>query len=147
MNLDKYTQKSQEALLAAQRLAQEYQHQVVEPIHLLLALVQQEDGIVPAIITKVSGGTQAIQQELRNGNIPIAVVATAGTTDFGSIDPLTAIGHMATRYNLWFHIDAANLRGHLDIVEPNLDCLGCSFIPIDLDSGSVRVRRRWWRRG
>src|SRR5271157_3761823 len=66
MNLEKYTQKSQEALLAAQQLAQEYKHQVVEPIHLLLALVQQEDGIVPAIITKVSGGTQAIQQELSN---------------------------------------------------------------------------------
>ena len=58
MNLEKYTQKSQEALLAAQRLAQDYQHQVVEPIHLLLALVQQQDGIVRAIITKVSGGTQ-----------------------------------------------------------------------------------------
>jgi ATP-dependent Clp protease ATP-binding subunit ClpB len=66
MNLEKYTQKSQAAILAAQQLAQEYQHQVVEPIHLLLALVQQEDGIVPAIITKVSGGTQAIQQELSN---------------------------------------------------------------------------------
>ena len=64
MNLDKYTQKSQEALLAAQNLAQDYQHQVVEPIHLLLALVQQEDGIVRAIITKASGGTQAIQAEL-----------------------------------------------------------------------------------
>ena len=64
MNLDKYTQKSQEALLAAQRLAQDYQHQLVEPIHLLLALVQQPDGIVRAIITKVSGGTQAIQEEL-----------------------------------------------------------------------------------
>jgi len=64
MNLDKYTEKSQEALLAAQHLAQDYQHQVVEPIHLLLALVQQEAGIVPAIITKTSGGTQAIQEEL-----------------------------------------------------------------------------------
>jgi ATP-dependent Clp protease ATP-binding subunit ClpB len=64
MNLDKYTQKSQEALLVAQGLAQDYQHQVVDPIHLLLALVQQQDGIVRAIITKVSGGTQAIQDEL-----------------------------------------------------------------------------------
>jgi len=64
MNLDKYTQKSQEALLAAQHLAQDYQHQLVEPIHLLLALVQQPDGIVRAIVTKVSGGTQAIQEEL-----------------------------------------------------------------------------------
>jgi ATP-dependent Clp protease ATP-binding subunit ClpB len=66
MNLDKYTQKSQEALLAAQHLAQEYQHQVIEPIHLLLALVQQEDGIVQAVLTKVSGGTQAIRKELSN---------------------------------------------------------------------------------
>ncbi len=64
MNLDKYTQKSQEAILAAQHLAQDYQHQLVEPIHLLLALVQQPDGIVRAIVTKVSGGTQAIQEEL-----------------------------------------------------------------------------------
>jgi ATP-dependent Clp protease ATP-binding subunit ClpB len=66
MNLEKYTQKSQEALLAAQGLAQGYQHQTIEPIHLLLALIQQSDGIVPAIITKVSGGTQAIQEELKN---------------------------------------------------------------------------------
>ncbi|HEY5156655.1 MAG TPA: ATP-dependent chaperone ClpB, partial [Anaerolineales bacterium] len=66
MNLEKYTQKSQEALLGAQHQAQDYQHQVVEPIHLLLALVQQQDGIVRAIITKISGGTQAIQEELSN---------------------------------------------------------------------------------
>ena len=64
MNLDKYTQKSQEAILAAQGLAQEYQQQTIEPSHLLLALVQQEDGTVPAIVTKVSGGTQALQDEL-----------------------------------------------------------------------------------
>lgn len=38
MNLDKYTQKSQEAVVTAQRLAQDYQHQLVEPGHLLLAL-------------------------------------------------------------------------------------------------------------
>ena len=66
MNLEKYTQKAQEALIAAQRLAQDYQHQAVEPAHLLLALIQQEDGIVRAVITKVSGGTQAIQEELSN---------------------------------------------------------------------------------
>ncbi|MDP1548108.1 MAG: Clp protease N-terminal domain-containing protein, partial [Anaerolineales bacterium] len=66
MNLEKYTQKSQEALLVAQHLAQDLQHQIVEPIHLLLALVQQQDGIVRAIITKASGGTQAIEDELRN---------------------------------------------------------------------------------
>lgn len=50
---------------------------------------------------------QAIKQEITLGNIPIAVVATAGTTDFGSIDPLAAVGRIAARYKLWYHIDAA----------------------------------------
>jgi ATP-dependent Clp protease ATP-binding subunit ClpB len=64
MNLDKYTQKSQEALLASQALAQEYRHQSVEPSHLLLALLRQPEGIVPAIVTQVSGGTRALENEL-----------------------------------------------------------------------------------
>ena len=56
MNLEKYTQKSQEALLSAQRLAEELNHQTIEPAHLLLALLQQEEGVVPAIVTKVALG-------------------------------------------------------------------------------------------
>ncbi len=64
MNLEKYTQKSQEALLAAQNLAQERQHQLLEPIHVLLALIQQPDGIVRAIVTTVAGGVQALRDEL-----------------------------------------------------------------------------------
>ncbi len=66
MNLEKYTQKSQEALLAAQRLAEELNHQTVEPAHVLLALLRQEDGVVPAIVTKVAGSVQALQEELSN---------------------------------------------------------------------------------
>jgi L-2,4-diaminobutyrate decarboxylase len=50
---------------------------------------------------------EAIQLELEEGNIPIAIVATAGTTDFGNIDPLSEIGAIAARYRLWFHVDAA----------------------------------------
>jgi len=49
----------------------------------------------------------AIQRELKQGNIPIAVVATAGTTDFGNLDPLEAIGNIAAKYKLWYHVDAA----------------------------------------
>lgn len=49
----------------------------------------------------------AIQHELAQGNIPIAIVATAGTTDFGNVDPLSEIGRIAADYKLWFHIDAA----------------------------------------
>jgi ATP-dependent Clp protease ATP-binding subunit ClpB len=65
MNLDKYTQKSQEAILAAQRLAQDHNHQSIEPKHLLLALLQQDQGVVPAIVTKVSGSPLAIRDELQ----------------------------------------------------------------------------------
>ncbi|MGD8203255.1 pyridoxal phosphate-dependent decarboxylase family protein [Pantoea sp. FN0305] len=50
---------------------------------------------------------QAIQQCRQDGLIPIAVVATAGTTDFGSIDPLQAISDICRHYQLWMHVDAA----------------------------------------
>jgi ATP-dependent Clp protease ATP-binding subunit ClpB len=64
MNLDRYTKKSQEAILAAQRLAQEFNHQAIEPAHLLLALLRQEEGVVPAIVAKVAGGVSALQEEV-----------------------------------------------------------------------------------
>ncbi|SHL44678.1 L-2,4-diaminobutyrate decarboxylase [Chitinophaga jiangningensis] len=50
---------------------------------------------------------QLIEAELAAGNIPIAIVATAGTTDFGNIDPLPAIAALAAHYQLWLHVDAA----------------------------------------
>jgi len=65
MNLDKYTQKSQEALLSAQNLAQELNHQSIEPAHLLLALLRQEDGVVPALVTKVAGSVLALRDEVQ----------------------------------------------------------------------------------
>ena len=65
MNLDKYTQKSQEALLGAQNLAQELNHPSIEPAHLLLALLRQEDGVVPALVTKVAGSVLALREEVQ----------------------------------------------------------------------------------
>ncbi len=65
MNLEKYTQKSQEALLSAQRLAEEFHHQTIDPAHLLLALVRQEDGVVPALVTRVAGSVLALREELQ----------------------------------------------------------------------------------
>ncbi len=64
MNLEKYTQKSREALFAAQRLAQELNHQAIEPAHLLLALLRQEEGVVPAIVTRVAGSTEALREDV-----------------------------------------------------------------------------------
>ncbi len=64
MNFDRFTQKSQEALQNAQRLAQELNHQTIEPAHILLALLRQEDGVVPALVTHVAGSVLAIREEL-----------------------------------------------------------------------------------
>jgi ATP-dependent Clp protease ATP-binding subunit ClpB len=53
MNLDKFTQKAQEAVLEAQRLAGEYKHSQVESEHLLAALVRQPDGVVPQVLSRL----------------------------------------------------------------------------------------------
>ena len=52
MRLDKFTQRGQEAILAAQELAETYNHSQIEPEHLLLALLQQPDGVVPEVISQ-----------------------------------------------------------------------------------------------
>jgi aromatic-L-amino-acid decarboxylase len=49
----------------------------------------------------------AIQQDLADGHLPIAVAASAGTTNSGAIDPLTALRHLCDRYGLWLHVDGA----------------------------------------
>ena len=66
MNLDKYTQKSQEAILQAQEIARDLHHQAIEPAHLLLTLLQQDEGVVPALVTKVAGSVQGLRAELQN---------------------------------------------------------------------------------
>ena len=55
MRLDKLTEKSREAVLEAQHLAESYNHPAVEPEHLLLTLLDQEGGVVPSVIRKIGG--------------------------------------------------------------------------------------------
>ncbi|MDR2476644.1 MAG: AAA family ATPase, partial [Treponema sp.] len=60
MNYEKLTIKAQEALEAASVIAQKEDHSQVETAHLLLALLRQEDGIVPPIVERIGGDTARI---------------------------------------------------------------------------------------
>ena len=53
MNMNQFTQKTIQAIQDAQRLAVEYQNQAIEQEHLLAALTQQQDGLIPQLLTKM----------------------------------------------------------------------------------------------
>ncbi|MGP8153313.1 MAG: ATP-dependent chaperone ClpB [Smithella sp.] len=66
MRFDKFTLKVQEAIQEAQSLAGSLGHQSIEPEHLLVCFLRQEEGIAGAIINKLNASLQKIEQELTN---------------------------------------------------------------------------------
>ena len=64
MRFDKFTLKVQEAIQEAQTLASSYGHQSIEPEHLLVSFLKQEDGIVGAILNKLGVQPHQIEKEL-----------------------------------------------------------------------------------
>ena len=61
MNLQNFTQKSQEAIQNAQNLAIRNNHQQLEQIHLLIALLQQDGGLVPQLLRKMDITVESLQ--------------------------------------------------------------------------------------
>jgi ATP-dependent Clp protease ATP-binding subunit ClpB len=61
LNQNKLTQKSQEALMAAQQIAATWNHQQVLPLHLLHAVLNQEDGIVTSLLKKLDRSTTEVR--------------------------------------------------------------------------------------
>ena len=64
MRLDKLTQKAQEAVLEAQTLAQEHNHAQVQPEHLLLALLRQDEGVVQEVVQQAGLDPLTLSRQL-----------------------------------------------------------------------------------
>jgi ATP-dependent Clp protease ATP-binding subunit ClpB len=65
MNIQKYTEKAQEAVIGAQRMADEKNNPQIEPEHVLVALLEQREGIVPEILRKLNVDPAAIAKATR----------------------------------------------------------------------------------
>jgi len=66
MNLNRYTEKAQEAVIEAKQLAEEYSHQEVTPDHLVVALVEQEGGVVPRLLKLMQLQPESIATPVRS---------------------------------------------------------------------------------
>ena len=62
MNLNQFTQKSVEAVQAAQQMASARQNQQIEQEHLLLALLEQKEGLIPQLMQKAGVEPAALRQ-------------------------------------------------------------------------------------
>jgi len=64
MKYDKFTIKVQEALMSARSIAEENNHQQIEPIHVLIALIEQQDGITTPLFQKLGINLNQLSNEL-----------------------------------------------------------------------------------
>ena len=68
MNINKYTEKAREAVATALDLAAQANNPNVEPDHLLVALLEQRDGIVPEIVRKLNADPAQMAREMPLGD-------------------------------------------------------------------------------
>src|SRR6202044_2992255 len=64
INWEKFTVKSQQAIQQAQVHAAEFGNPELQPVHLLLALVEDREGVIPAVLEKIGVPTERLETEL-----------------------------------------------------------------------------------
>jgi len=80
MDFNKFTEKAQLAISEAQALAVKRNHQAIDLEHLLLALLQQENGLIPRLLTKADINVDKLQQRLEQMLAKIPVVTGSAST-------------------------------------------------------------------
>ncbi|HEX8088644.1 MAG TPA: Clp protease N-terminal domain-containing protein, partial [Blastocatellia bacterium] len=66
MDINRFTEKAQEAIRAAQTLATRYSNQQIEVEHLLLTLLEQQGGLVPSILTRAGVNVESLRQSVES---------------------------------------------------------------------------------
>ncbi len=99
MRFDRFTERAQDAAMRAYEILQRYGHSQVDTEHLLLALVEQQGGVIPQILEKLGVDVEAVKQRLE------AILRSAPrTAGFGS----TMAGQMFITPRLKRVVDVAN---------------------------------------
>ncbi|MBN2643318.1 MAG: ATP-dependent chaperone ClpB, partial [Victivallales bacterium] len=80
MNMEKLTKRSREALMAAHNIAIELNHQEIRPLHLLKALLTQENGLIPSLVKKIGVEPDALNAETDRELAAIPAVTGSGAT-------------------------------------------------------------------
>lgn len=80
MNMEKLTKRSREALMGAHNVAVELNHQEIKPLHLLKALLEQENGLVSSLVKKIGAVPETLLSETDRelGSIPAVTGSGVG---------------------------------------------------------------------
>ncbi len=80
MDFGRYTNKARQAVLKAQAIAAEHHHSAIEPWHIFLGLMEQDEGLAPRIIQKIGAHPPSLQLELEAelGKLPRTAQPAAG---------------------------------------------------------------------
>ena len=85
MNMNQFTQKSLEAVQSAQSIAQEYGNQQIEQAHLLYALLRQENGLIPQLLTHMGITVPSFEAAVRKEVEDLPRVTVSGGREAGKV--------------------------------------------------------------
>lgn len=118
-------EKLPEDFLAGTLYTSDQAHHSVRKAAVLVGFPPAQVRLVPSddkYRLRLNALEQSIAEDRRQGFIPFAIVANAGTTNTGAVDELDAIADLARRENLWLHVDAA-YGGFFMLTERGRECL------------------------
>ncbi|MBU0734910.1 MAG: ATP-dependent chaperone ClpB [Proteobacteria bacterium] len=78
MRFDKFTLKAQEVIQASQQLAERFGHQQIEPEHLIMAILEQRDGVVPPLLGKIGANQNQLIRSFQSALEKLPKVSGAG---------------------------------------------------------------------